>query len=163
MSLFKNYKVSSAHLSPKDVHFFFLFFLFRATPVAYGSSQTRGWTGTTAAGLCHSHFNARSLTHWARPGNKPTSSWILVLSLTHWATTGTPGVQFLFLHLHSSYSFTALPIFMMEGGSRKRSPFLLALMGERGRPHFTTYSPEMESPVKVWIPCLEHQTKSTMP
>ena len=30
------------------------------------------------------------LTHWARPGIEPTSSWILVSLLTHWATTGTP-------------------------------------------------------------------------
>ena len=35
--------------------FFFFFFLrFRATPVAYGSSQARRGTGATAAGLHHS-------------------------------------------------------------------------------------------------------------
>ena len=34
--------------------------------------------------------NARYLTHWARPGIKPASSWILVRFLTHWATTRTP-------------------------------------------------------------------------
>ena len=63
---------------------------FRATPMAYGSSQARGWiraeaeshsqcqiwamsvTNTIAQG------NARSLTHWARPGIEPTSSRILV-------------------------------------------------------------------------------------
>lgn len=42
---------------------FFFFLLFRATPVAYGSSQARGRIGAAAAGLCHSHSNARSLTH----------------------------------------------------------------------------------------------------
>ena len=69
-------------------------FLFRTTPVAYGSSQARGlnqsyscWptpqpqqrqiratseTFTTAQG------NIGSLTHWARPGIKYMSSWILV-------------------------------------------------------------------------------------
>ena len=36
------------------------------------------------------HGNARSLTHWARPGIEPASSWILVRPLTCWATTGTP-------------------------------------------------------------------------
>ena len=30
------------------------------------------------------------LTHWMRPGIKPTASWILVRFLTCWATTGTP-------------------------------------------------------------------------
>ena len=41
---------------------FFLFFLclFRATPMAHGSSQARGPIGATAAGLHHSHSNARS-------------------------------------------------------------------------------------------------------
>ena len=34
--------------------------------------------------------NAGSLTHWARPGIKPASSWILVRFLTRWTTTGTP-------------------------------------------------------------------------
>ena len=37
---------------------FVLFLLFRATPTAYGSSQARGLIG--AAGLHHSHSNARS-------------------------------------------------------------------------------------------------------
>ena len=36
------------------------------------------------------HGKARSLTHFARPGVKPTSSWIIVGFITHWATTGTP-------------------------------------------------------------------------
>ena len=34
--------------------------------------------------------NAGSLTHWVRPGIKPTSSWILVGFLSCWATTGIP-------------------------------------------------------------------------
>ena len=43
-------------------------------------------TYTTAQG------NARSLTHWMRPGIKPVSSWMLVRFVIcfHWATTGTP-------------------------------------------------------------------------
>ena len=39
---------------------FFNFFLFRATPSAYGSSQARGVIRVSAAGLCHSHSNTRS-------------------------------------------------------------------------------------------------------
>ena len=53
-------------------------FLFRASPAAYGNSQARGQIGATAAGLHHSHSNARSLTHWSRLGTQPVSSWILV-------------------------------------------------------------------------------------
>jgi len=60
--------------------------LFRATLVTYGSSQARGRIKAVAAGLCHSRSNARSLTHWARPGIEPTSSWISSgsLPLRHW-------------------------------------------------------------------------------
>ena len=58
--------------------FFFFFCLFRVTPAAYGGSQARGQIGVAAASLCHSHSNAGSLTHWARPGIKPAFSWILV-------------------------------------------------------------------------------------
>ena len=42
------------------IYFSFLFCLFRAAPVAYGGSQTRGRIGAVAAGLCQSHSNARS-------------------------------------------------------------------------------------------------------
>ena len=71
----------------------FFFSFFRASPMAHESSQDRGWTGATAAGLCHSHCNPWSepclqptpqltampdhLTHWARPGIEPAFSWIL--------------------------------------------------------------------------------------
>ena len=76
--------------------FFFLFFfcLFRPTSAAYGGSQARGLIGATAAGLRHSHSNSGSLTHWARPGIKPNSSWILVRLVNHWAVTWTPRSRF---------------------------------------------------------------------
>ena len=76
---------------------FSLFFcLFRASLEAYGGSQARGQNGAVAAGLCHSptrsrvasvtyttaHGNDGTLTHWARPGIKPVSSWILVRFLS---------------------------------------------------------------------------------
>ena len=51
---------------------------FRATPVAHGSFQAKGQIKAAAAGLHHSHRNARSPIHWARPGSKPRFSWILV-------------------------------------------------------------------------------------
>ena len=51
--------------------------------------QARGRIGAAAAGQHHSHSNAGSLNHWARPGIEPTSSWVLVRFLNHWATAGT--------------------------------------------------------------------------
>ena len=57
---------------------YFLNFFFRAAPTACGSSQARGLIGVAAAGLHHSHSNAGCLTHWARPGIEPASSWTLV-------------------------------------------------------------------------------------
>ena len=63
----------------------------------YGSSQARGGIGTPSAGPCHSysnagsnlhdtyttaHGNTGSLTHWARPGIVPMSSWIEVGFIT---------------------------------------------------------------------------------
>ena len=69
--------------------FYFLVF-FRAAFAAYGCSQSRGQIGAAAACLHHSHGNARSVTHWARPGIEPASLWMLARFLTHWSTTGTP-------------------------------------------------------------------------
>ena len=44
--------------------FIYLFILFfRAAPAACGGSQARDRIQATAAGLCHSHSNARSLVH----------------------------------------------------------------------------------------------------
>ena len=41
--------------------FIYLFIcLFKAIPAAHGGSQARGTIGVVAAGLCHSHNNARS-------------------------------------------------------------------------------------------------------
>ena len=55
---------------PRSVLFLFILFfnlllllffgLFRATPVAYGSSQARGGIRAAAAGLHHSHSNVGS-------------------------------------------------------------------------------------------------------
>ena len=43
--------------------FFCLFAFSRATPVAYGGSRARSLIGAVAAGLLHSHSNARSEPH----------------------------------------------------------------------------------------------------
>ena len=48
------------------------------------------------------HGNAGSLTHWARPGIKRVSSWILVRFVNHWAMTGTPRIKYLTKSITSS-------------------------------------------------------------
>ena len=70
--------------------FFFFFLLFRAETSSYGGSRLRvklklqlpAYATATAmpdpshtCNLHHARGNARSLTHWARPGIKPSSSW----------------------------------------------------------------------------------------
>ena len=74
--------------------FLIYFYFFRAPPSACGSSQTRGRIGAIAAGLHHSHSNSGSLTHWARPGIEPVSSWILIRFSHHCVKKGTPGLWF---------------------------------------------------------------------
>ena len=41
----------------------------------------------------HGNANNRSLTHWARPGINPASSWMQVRFLNHRATSGNSKVQ----------------------------------------------------------------------
>ena len=48
------------------------------------------------------HGNARSLTHWAKPGIKPVSSWILAGLVNYWAMIGTPVFTLCILELHCS-------------------------------------------------------------
>ena len=55
---------------------YFDFCLFRTTPLAYGGSQARGQIGGAAAGLHHSHSNARSEPHlW--PHHRSQQHWLL--------------------------------------------------------------------------------------
>ena len=49
-----------AGAAARYVLFFFVFSLFRAIPTAYGGSQARSLIGAVAAGLYHSHSQARS-------------------------------------------------------------------------------------------------------
>ena len=118
------------------------FFLFRATPTAYGRCQARGQIRAAAAGLLHRHGNARSEPHlwatprrsrqcqifnphWAGPGIEPASSCILVRFVTT-EPQQLPGyihfksgflwykLNFLFL----PYSFSVLDIFEKAINSR---------------------------------------------
>ena len=89
-----------SHKSSKAFFFLISFFLiFRAAPLAYGSSQVRGWTGAAAASLSHSHSNLGSESH-LNPMPQPQQCQIQVLSatcttahrntgsLTHWWRPG---------------------------------------------------------------------------
>ena len=49
-------------MSESDVYIQFCF-VFRTTPPTYGSSWAKGRIRAAAAGLCHSHSNARSKPH----------------------------------------------------------------------------------------------------
>ena len=91
-----------------------IYYLFRAVPTEYGDSQVRGQIEPVAASLCHSHSNtrselhlrpapqltawgiARSLTHWARPGIEPVSSWTLVGFVTSEPPQELPAWYFCF-------------------------------------------------------------------
>ena len=94
------------------------FFFFRATPKSYGSSQFRGWIRAAAASLHHStamwdpstsvtytadQSNTRSLTHWASPWIKPSSSWILVMFVTTEQQRELPRMDLFYLAFFSWY------------------------------------------------------------
>ena len=60
-------------------------------PSSMGEPELQqGRIGAVSATYIKAHGNAGSLTHWARPGIKPLSSWMLVGFTNHWATMGTP-------------------------------------------------------------------------
>ena len=64
------------------------FFLFRATPVAYGGSQARGQIRTTAAGLYYSHSHSHSRTG-SEPCLWPTLQLTATLNPLNEARDGT--------------------------------------------------------------------------
>ena len=66
------------HRTGRLFFIFIVFDLFRVASVANACSQARGPIGAVATGLHHSHSNAGSFTHGARPGIKPGSSWMLI-------------------------------------------------------------------------------------
>ena len=78
---------------PPGISFFLSFLLFRATPMAYGGSQASSiqnyscWPmpqpqphqiWATSVTYTTAHGDAGSITHWARPGIEPKTSWFLV-------------------------------------------------------------------------------------
>ena len=89
----------------------FFFFFFHFLGRSHGIWRFTGWGSNwshshrptpepqqhriraTSATYTTPHGNARSLTHWARAGIKPTISWFLVGFVNHSAMTGTPNLQ----------------------------------------------------------------------
>ena len=117
---FRSPQLDSLYPSAHHLHSFFFFsLLFRATPMAYGSTQAMGWIGGIAAGLHHSHgnvrsklylqphttahSNARSPIHCVRPGFELASSWILVRLVSAVPQWELPTSLFLNVHLHTIF------------------------------------------------------------
>ena len=112
-------KMSDCHF-PKTlfVCLFVCFALSRATSTACGGSQARGPIEAVATGQRQSHSNVGSepclqttpqltatldpLTHWARPGIQPATSWFLVRFVNHCTTSGTPIFLRLFVRWEGS-------------------------------------------------------------
>ena len=72
-----SFPLSELKESPLLFIFYFIFCLFRATPVTYGGSQARGLIGAIAVGLRHSHARSEprlqpTTTAHATPDPYPT-------------------------------------------------------------------------------------------
>ena len=83
--------------------------------------------------LDHCSDNARSLTHWVRPGIEPMSLWVLVRFTTCRATMGTPMLHFFrnentyakYLHIGTHHSRLRLDASYMAANFLPHSPCLL--------------------------------------
>ena len=104
--------------------FFFIFFVFlRPHPQYKDVPRLGGPIGTIGASLRHSHSNARSvtyttahgntrsLTHWARPGIEPTTSWFLVRFVSV-----VPWWELLFINFSLYCNHTILCDYFRQGG-----------------------------------------------
>ena len=105
--------------------FFFFFFVFLGphlwhmeVPRLGVESELQLLTYTTAIAMpdpsciCELHCSLRQsgfLTHWARPGVEPASSWILVRFLTRWATVGIPMSYFFYDLWTLNHTYKGLP------------------------------------------------------
>ena len=110
----------------KTICLFVCLCLFRATPLAYGSSQARGQVGAAAASLCHSHSNAESkqvcnLHHISQQcwilnplsKNRDRTRVLMDTSWVHypWAMMGTPNLE----HFTFTLSYGPLPANLWAG------------------------------------------------
>ena len=84
--------VWETHFPHLHQHFLSPFILFHYSYSSYyfcsGPQQCR--TRVMSATYTTAQGDARSSTHWARPGIKPASKWLLARFVSHWAMMGTP-------------------------------------------------------------------------
>ena len=95
--------------------FFWSFFIFLGPHQQHMEVSRLGvLTGATAANLHHSSQQCRILTHWAKPGIKPTYLWILVGCVNCCAMTGTPFSSILkaCLHCHCNFILKSFHCFL---------------------------------------------------
>ena len=105
-------------------HFSLSFFLaFLLCLFRHKKFQARNRIWAVAVGLCHSHSKAGSLTHWARPGIEPESSWTPIGFVTAEPQQELPPPPFPISSLSSTF-----PKGSQETGPRERKD----AMGEQG-------------------------------
>ena len=86
--------ISALQQSDSVIHEYTIYFLFRAVPAAYGSSQTRGQIGAAVAGLhhCHSKWDLSGVCNlhhgsqqrWILNPLRETRDWTEILMDTSW-------------------------------------------------------------------------------
>ena len=119
--LSKKYSISPlSSFFPQPLSLFppFLFLVFsRAAPTAFGGSQAMGLIRAVAAATyTTAHGNVGSLTHRARPGIEPATSWFLIRFVNYWATVGTPFLLFFSFFFLSSFLFLSSFFFSFSCG-----------------------------------------------
>ena len=77
------------------------------------------------------HSNAESLTHWARSGIEPASSWSLDRFIYRWATKGIPHTPLYFGLSHSIRKFQG---WGSNASSRQWPHQILNLLSHQGTP-----------------------------
>ena len=104
----------------KFFDFSFFFCLFKTAPMAYGRSQTTGSIRAATTNLHHSHGNAGSLTHWARPGFEPAVIMDTGQVHYHWATVGSFFFSFsIFLSSFKALGIHYFPIQILKYSRNK--------------------------------------------
>ena len=83
--------------------------------------------------LCNNtaHVSPGSLTHWARPGIEPESSWILVRFVNHWAMKGTPATSSTYTTAHGN---TGSLTHWVRPGIKPMSVWILVHWTTKGTP-----------------------------
>ena len=92
-----------------DTIFFFFFLLFRASPIAYRSSQARSQIRAIDAGLPHSHSSMGSEPYTTAHSSTWSFTRVLMGQVYyHWTTTGTPITDNFYVFIY--FAFRAAPV-----------------------------------------------------